>query len=87
MKSHKWTKELIVVILFSCCLFSSQVSAQQNTSNLYSQTSEMADAMIQYDADKASIIRIYSTSTQGDFFSRQQGPVIILLKEENVCLN
>jgi hypothetical protein len=33
--------------------------AQQNTSSLYAQTSEMADAMIQYDADKASILRMY----------------------------
>ena len=74
MKSHKWTKDLIVVVLFSCCSFRSQVSAQQNTSNLYSQTSEMADAMIQYDADKASILRFYSTSTQGEFAGRQQGP-------------
>jgi len=73
MKSHQWTKNFIVVILLSSCL-RLQVSAQQNTSSLYAQTSEMADAMIQYDADKASIIRIYSTSTQGDFFSRQQGP-------------
>ena len=74
MKSHQWTKNLIAVILLSSCLYSTQVSAQQNTSSLYSQTSEMADAMIQYDADKASILRFYSTASQGDFFSRQQGP-------------
>jgi len=74
MKSHQRTKNFIVAILLSSCLYSLPGSAQQNTSSLYAQTSEMADAMIQYDADKASIIRIYSTSTQGDFFSRQQGP-------------
>ena len=73
MKCHQWTKNFIIVILLNSCLYSLQISAQ-NTSSLYSQTSEMADAMIQYDADKASIIRFYSTSTQGDFFSRQQGP-------------
>ena len=74
MKSHQWTKNYIVVILLSSCLYSLQVSAQQTTNSLYSQTSEMADAMIQYDADKASIMRYYSTSSQGEFASRQQGP-------------
>jgi hypothetical protein len=74
MKSQQWTKNILVVTLLSSCLYSLQVSAQQNTSDLYSQTSEMADAMIQYDADKASIIRFYSTGQQGDFSQRQQGP-------------
>ena len=74
MKSHQWTKNFTIVILLSSCLYNIEVSAQQNTSSLYSQTSEMADAMIQYDADKASILRYYSASSQGDFFSRQQGP-------------
>ena len=73
MKSHQWAKNFIVVILLSSCLYSLQVSAQQNTNSLYSQTSEMADAMIQYDADKASIMRFYSTSSQGEFAARQQG--------------
>ena len=61
------------MIMLSTFIFSLQPAAQQNTSDLYSQTSEMADGMIQYDADKASIIRFYSTSSQGDF-QRQQGP-------------
>jgi hypothetical protein len=74
MKSHQWTKFFLVVILLSSCLFRLQVSAQPNTNSLYAQTSEMADAMIQYDADKASILRFYSTASQVDFFSRQQGP-------------
>ncbi|HMK17763.1 MAG TPA: hypothetical protein VK492_06190 [Chitinophagaceae bacterium] len=74
MKSRQWTKNFILVMLLSSCLYSLQVSAQQNTSSLYSQTSEMADAMIQYDADKASILRFYSTSSQGEFGFRQQGP-------------
>jgi hypothetical protein len=75
MKSHQWTKNFIVVILLSSCLFRLQISAQPNTSSLYAQTSEMADAMIQYDADKASILRFYSTSSQGEFFFQgQQGP-------------
>ena len=74
MKCHQLTKIFILVILLSSCLYSLQVSAQQNTSSLYAQTSEMADAMIQYDADKASILRFYSTSSQGEFAFRQQGP-------------
>jgi len=74
MKCHQWAKNFIVVMLLSNCLYSLQVSAQQNANSLYSQTSEMADAMIQYDADKASIMRFYSTSSQGEFAGRQQGP-------------
>ena len=74
MKSNQWSKNYIIVILLSSCLYGLQVSAQQNTNNLYSQTSEMADAMIQYDADKASIMRFYSAGSPGDFPSRQQGP-------------
>jgi hypothetical protein len=87
MKCHQLTKIFILVILLSSCLYSLQVSAQQNTSSLYSQTSEMADAMIQYDADKASILRFYSTSSQGDFFQDNKDRVIIPLKEENACWN
>ena len=69
MKCHQRTKNFIVVMLLSSGLYGLQVSAQQNTNSLYSQTSEMADAMIQYDADKASILRFYSTASQGDFFN------------------
>lgn len=57
----------------SSCLYALPVSAQQSTNSLYAQTSEMADAMIQYDADKASILRFYSTTSQGEFGGRQQG--------------
>ena len=74
MKTHRLTKNLIVLILLNSCLYSLEVSAQQNVNSLYSQTSEMADAMIQYDADRASIMRFYSTSSQGEFAGRQQGP-------------
>jgi len=74
MKCHQWTKNFIVAILLCSCLNSLQVSAQQNTNSLYSQSSEMADVMIQYDADRASIMRFYSTSSQGEFAGRQQGP-------------
>jgi Bacterial protein of unknown function (DUF885) len=73
MKSQYAAKFFLFVTLFISSFSGLQISAQQGASNLYLQTSEMADAMIQYDADKASIMRFYSTSGQGDFFSRQQG--------------
>ena len=62
-----------IALFTGICLQGLQSSAQQATNSLYFQTSEMADAMVQYDADKASLMRFYSTSGQGDFFSRQQG--------------
>jgi len=44
-----------------------QSSAQQTTTaNLYLQTSEMADMMIKYDADRSSIMRFYSYSEESD---------------------
>lgn len=73
MRSHQWTKIFIVGLFLSSCLYGLPASAQQSTSSLYAQTSEMADAMIQYDADKASILRFYSTASQGEFGGRQQG--------------
>lgn len=73
MITLKWTKQTLIVCLLLSLIPVIQLSAQQ-ANNLYSQTSEMADAMIQYDADKASILRFYSTAAQGDFFMRQQGP-------------
>ncbi len=73
MKPSARIRIFYILLLTGICLPGLQSSAQQNTNNLYLQTSEMADAMIQYDADKASIMRFYSTSGQGDFFTRQQG--------------
>lgn len=73
MITLKWTKQTLIGCLLATLVPVLQTTAQQTT-NLYSQTSEMADAMIQYDADKASILRFYSTAVQGDFFMRQQGP-------------
>ena len=72
MKSNHGVKNFIVILL-SSCLFNLQTTAQQNSNSLYAQTSEMGDAMIQYDADKASINRFYSTGSQGDPGFRQQG--------------
>jgi hypothetical protein len=44
--------------------FSIQLSAQPVKNSLYKQTSEMADIMIQYDADKASVMRFYSVASK-----------------------
>lgn len=46
-------------------------SSAQNTNPLYAQTSEMANQMVQYDADKGSIMRFYATSNPMEF----RGPV------------
>lgn len=74
MLSNNWSKR-IVVILIACMLIPCfRSSAQRPSDNdLYRQTSEMADIMIQYDADKASIRRFYSTAgTQQQAFGQQQ---------------
>ncbi len=47
---------LLLVIL----LLQSSFAQKTTTGNLYAQTSEMADMMIRYDADKGSIMRFYS---------------------------
>ncbi|MGC4103100.1 DUF885 family protein [Ferruginibacter sp.] len=61
----------ILVIIFVCS--AGNIQAQKTApASLYSQTSEMANTMIQYDADKESIIRFYSTSGTGDEWWRQQ---------------
>ncbi len=72
MITLKRTKQTLIIFLLVSLMPVVQLSAQQ-TNNLYSQTSEMADAMIQYDADKASILRFYSTASSENFFMRQQG--------------
>lgn len=72
MITLKCTKQTLIIFLLVSLMPVVQLSAQQ-TNNLYSQTSEMADAMIQYDADKASILRFYSTASSENFFMRQQG--------------
>ena len=73
MKLSAWVRKTLLVVFTALCLPAMDATAQNATNELYRQTSEMADGMIQYDADKASIMRFYSTSSQGDFFSRQQG--------------
>lgn len=71
MENMKRVKQNFIVCMLVALMPVLQTAAQQ-PGNLYSQTSEMADAMIKYDADKASIMRFYSTSPQEFSFMRQQ---------------
>ncbi len=60
-------KKLVFIFMIGLQLFSvTNLVAQQNKSSLYKQTSEMADVMIQYEADRGSIIRFYSSSNRQD---------------------
>lgn len=67
MNHFKWMKKLIFIFIVLVQLFPIAKSfAQQNKTSLYKQTSEMADVMIQFEADKGSIIRFYSSSSRQD---------------------
>jgi uncharacterized protein (DUF885 family) len=70
------TTRLMLFFLIATLLlgFTLDTSSQTNVAkNLYLQTSEMADMMIRFDADRASIMRFYSTSGSGDeWWLRQQ---------------
>ena len=46
---------ILLIVIIEC--IDMNAFSQQSKPGLYLQTSEMADAMIQYDADKASILR------------------------------
>lgn len=61
---------LLFLIVYT--LDAGQASGQNNPTNLYLQTSEMADGMIKYDADKASIMRFYSVSGSDNGFGFRQ---------------
>jgi uncharacterized protein (DUF885 family) len=65
---------LVIIIAVVFLGFSLTADAQSSrVPDLYKQTSEMADMMIQYDADRSSIMRFYSTSGSGDeWWLRQQ---------------
>ncbi|MEI9957746.1 MAG: hypothetical protein WDM90_15925 [Ferruginibacter sp.] len=72
MKLSVWVQKTILVIVAGICLPVMESSAQNATNSLYAQTSEMADGMINYNADKESIMRFYSTA-QGEFGGRSDG--------------
>ncbi len=58
---------MIAALAVICIKSFAQVSASQG---LYAQTSEMANTMIQYDADRGSILRFYGSSAE-DWWMRQ----------------
>lgn len=62
-----------IILLSIIFLQSIPVNGQKKSPDLYTQTSEMADPMIQYEADKASVLRFYSTTGQSEWWMRQQG--------------
>ncbi|HEY5967755.1 MAG TPA: DUF885 family protein [Chitinophagaceae bacterium] len=69
----KWANKIIVVIVIGIFILGQRSSAQQSSANLYLQTSEMADIMIQYDADKESIMRFYTArGVQPERWGRRQ---------------
>ena len=73
MLYSKWAKKIIVVIVIGLFISAQRSSAQQSSTNLYLQTSEMADIMIQYDADKESIMRFYAArGAQPERWGRRQ---------------
>lgn len=58
-------KSLLVVIAF-LAVTANRVSAQTpDTTNLFAQTSEMNNIMVNYDADLGNVIRFYATSSGG----------------------
>lgn len=62
---------ILLIVIIECIDMSA--FSQQSNPGLYLQTSEMADAMIQYDADKASILRFYAAGSSRSTFGRQTG--------------
>ena len=75
MHCYKLAIRIAVFFLLGIIIPELPSSAQQSNGNhLYQQTSEMADIMINYDADKGTIMRFYSTvGQQQQGFGQQQG--------------
>ena len=74
MNNKRTIKRKLMLLLMGTCTMVLHSLAQQATNDLYLQTSEMADAMVKYDADKASVMRFYSTNgSQSEWWMRQQG--------------
>jgi hypothetical protein len=66
-------KKLVLALLGLSSMVLPSVG-QTASVDLYRQTSEMADAMINYEADKASVLRFYSTNgSQAEWWTRQAG--------------
>ncbi len=63
-----------ILIIAICFLIQHAAAQKADVNNLYAQTSEMADMMIKYDADRNSIMRFYSSGdgSDNDWEMRQQ---------------
>ena len=76
MNKSYWVKGVVFVFFVFMQMNTGFLSAQTSKNSLYKQTSEMADMMIQYDADKGSVTRFYaSSSSQENRFSRPDAGV------------
>jgi len=74
MKEFNFPERLSAALLILILLPIISINAQSPAFDLYKQTSEMADIMVNYNADKTSITSFFSTSgTQGEWRMRQQG--------------
>jgi Bacterial protein of unknown function (DUF885) len=66
-------RKKLSLVLFCLCTMILHLLAQPASNDLYLQTSEMADVMVKYDADKASVLRFYSTNgSQSEWWMWQQ---------------
>lgn len=67
-------RKIIFIAVLHFFLFQHAIAQKNEVTNLYAQTSEMANMMIQYDADRSSIMRFYTSSDDGDdsWEARQQ---------------
>ncbi len=67
-------QKIDLLVLFLCCLAVTRVPAQSviNT-DLYSQASEMANTLVQYNEDKGSLTRFYTIRGQSDYFGGRGG--------------
>jgi hypothetical protein len=59
-------RNAILFTVISFVLLQHAIAQKADVTNLYAQTSEMADMMIKYEADKGSILRFYSYSDESE---------------------
>ena len=92
MRSNTRTQKILIIILGCIFMHFKQAFAQNNSNSLYAQTSEMADGLIKYDADKASIQRFYATGSEDLSRSGYNSPerrkrLFLLIDEYLIMLN
>jgi hypothetical protein len=65
-KLFKITQRISYCAFVVIILFSDKTLAQQAKNDLYLQTSEVNNTMVQYNADKGSLMRFYATNSTAD---------------------